>query len=283
VFRAGIKAAGSKFVSGVALGLMLAQSIAAHASWTEKAYAAPSRPGVEQVFVMATESTIADRNAVKNVVVMLPGGAGAVAPPLKGELDQIAGNRIVMRGVLAEQLGVVAVVGLPSDQNDGISIDWREGPEHVKDVGAVIDVLTKQYPEARVTVLGYSNGAVSATHIGAVLGVKMGTKLQAVVLMSAASDAFRSEWIGALEALKPKVPVLVVHHKRDSCLQYADIEDLARWHALITVDDPNLPRVNRNSRRDCGPGSGHQFAGKEKWVYQAVADWIKTGKLPVTN
>lgn len=267
-------------VTGVALGLI---GLEAQASWVEKAYAAPSRPGVEQVFVVATESTIADRNTVKHVVVMLPGGAGAVAPPQKGELDQIAGNRIVMRGHLAEQLGVVAVVGLPSDRNDGISIEWREGPEHVQDVGAVIDVLIKQYPAAKVTVLGFSNGAVSASHIGAALGEKLGAKLQAVVLMSGAGDALRPEWIGALDALKPKVPVLVVHHRRDSCLQFADIEEAARWHALITVDDPNLPRVNRNSRRDCGPGSGHQFAGKEKWVYQAVADWIKTGKLPATN
>jgi hypothetical protein len=43
------------------------------------------------------------------------------------------------------------------------------------------------------------------------------------------------------------------------------------------VDDAKQPRVN-NVRRECDMGSAHQFGGKEAQVYQAVVDWIGTGK-----
>ena len=143
-----------------------------------------------------------------------------------------------------------------------------------------MNVLMKQYPEAKITVLGMSNGARSASHIGAVLGRQWGVKMQGVVLMSSSLDAYRGDWIRAMEGTKerPKVPVLVVHHKRDSCLPYNEIEAEARWHDFITVDDPRQPRVNA-FRRDCGGGSAHQFSGREDGVYQAVVEWIKTGKV----
>lgn len=266
----------------------------AQAAWTEKAYAVTSRPGVEQMFVVSMESSITDAHAVKNMVVLFSGGAGAIASPAAGKREQAPGNLRSLRGYLAEQLGVAVSIGLPTDQSMGLSLAWRETAEHVKDVSAVVDVLTKQYPEARITLLGHSNGARSASHNGAALASKWRARMQGVVLMSASIEAFRGEWMRALEATKDaketkergkeqaNIPVLVVHHKRDSCLPYIEIEAEAKWHDFISVDDVKQPRVN-NFRRDCGGGSAHQFSGREDWVYQAVVDWIKTGKVTELN
>jgi dienelactone hydrolase len=251
-----------------------------HAAWLERAYAVGSRPGVEVSFVVAADSNITDVHAVTNMVVMFSGGSGAIRSPQPGAREQVPGNLNSLGGFLAERLGVAVSIGLPSDQSAGLSMAWRESAEHLQDVGTVADVLMKQYPAARITLLGFSNGARSASYVGAALAPKWGTRLQGVVLMSASIEAFRGEWMRALEGTKErsKVPLLVVHHKRDSCLPYNEIEAEARWHDLISVDDHRQPRVNA-FRRDCGPGSAHQFSGREDWTYQAVVDWIKTGKV----
>ncbi len=261
--------------------LWLAFSVSpAMAAWTERAYAVPSRPGVEQRFVVAGDARISDRNAVKHVVMIFPGGAGATSEPATGTLEQAPGNLRSLRGYLAEQLGVAVSIGLPSDQEQGLSLEWRGNAEQVKDAVAVADALLKQYPEARITLLGFSNGAKSASNVAAAMASVWGSKLRGMVLMSSFVSAFRGEWIRALEGgnERAKTPLLVLHHKRDSCLPYSEIEAAAKWHDVITVDDVNKPRVSP-FRRDCDKGSAHQFAGREDWAYAALAEWIKTGKV----
>ena len=93
-------------------------------------------------------------------------------------------DRVAMRGYFAEKLGVLVAVGLPSDQPKGLSLEWREGPEHVKDISAVMDVMMKQYPAARITVLGFSNGCRSAAHIAAAARKRWGGSLGKVVMLS---------------------------------------------------------------------------------------------------
>lgn len=251
-----------------------------HAAPQEKAYAVTSRPGVELPFVMAVDEGVKDRNEVKNVLVLLSGGSGGIRPP-EGSTDDVKpgdrGINLSIRGYMAEKLGVAVSVGLPTDLPKGLPLAWRETKEHVQDVSAVVEVLMKQYPAARITVLGFSNGTRSASHVGAAMSKRWGQKLQGIVLMSPSIEAFRDDWISTLKD-EAKVPVLVVHHRRDSCLWYRDIEGEAKWHTLITVDDPNQPRPTV-SRRDCGAGSAHQFSGREKFVYGAVVEWIRTGKV----
>lgn len=209
------------------------------------------------------------------LILFFPGGPGMVRPPREGLREHEEKKSIL--GLMAEKIGATVVVGLPSDQSKtGLSLDWRVGIEHVADAGAVIDTLTGKNANARVTLIGMSNGARSVTHIASALARRGAPKLAGVVLMSAAGEAFPDTAIDALKAAK--VPVLVVHHKRDSCLLYVDVEPFAKWHDFLTVDDFKQPRLN-GSRRECGNDSAHQFAGKEDIVFTAVADWLKTGKL----
>ena len=271
----------SKFVAVLWAGLWAGQ---AGAAWMESGHMVESRPGVKQMYVVSevvnADKSAIDRSAVKNIVLLMTGSAGAIPPAVDGIKEQRS-DRVALRGFMAEKTGVVVAIGLPSDQLQGLTLGWRESPQHMQDVSAVMDVLMKQYPAARVTVLGFSNGCRSASYIGAVLGKKWGARLQGVVLLSPSKEAFRDEWIAALRdgtgGTATKVPLLVVHHKRDSCLLFENVEEQAKWHDFITVDDTKQPRPN-SARPDCGIGSAHVFGGKEEKVYQSVVDWINTGK-----
>ena len=273
----------AKLNRSIALLLTALLMQSANGAWIETGYAVDSRVGVKQMFVVSVDKSVTERDAVKHMVVLLTGGNGAIGQAIDGVKEQKP-DRVALRGFMAERLGVVVAVGLPSDQSQGLSLQWRESEQHVQDVGAVMDVLMKQYPAARVTLLGFSNGTRSATHIGAVLGKKWGARLQGVVLLSPSMEAFRDDWMAALggSASQTKVPVLVVHHKRDSCLLFDNVESQARSVDFITVDDTKQPRP-KVGRRDCGNSSAHQFGGKEAKVYQSVVDWITAGKLANLN
>ena len=252
-----------------------------NAAWIETGEVIESRPGVKQMYVVTTpvkaDKSIIDRSSVKNIVLLLTGGPGVIPPAAEGIKEQKP-DRVSLRGYMAERLGVLVAVGLPSDQPKGLSLEWREGTQHAQDISAVMDVMLKQYPEARITVLGFSNGCRSAAHISAAARKRWGMNLKSVVMLSCSMDSFKDNWMTALEASKeqPKVPVLVVHHKRDNCLLFERVEQQAKWHDFITVDDPKQPLPN--GAADCSNASAHQFSGKEEKVYQAVVDWINTGK-----
>ncbi|MEI6738594.1 MAG: hypothetical protein WCL29_08975, partial [Pseudomonadota bacterium] len=139
-----------------------------------------------------------------------------------------------------------------------------------------------------ITVLGFSNGCWSAAHVSASVRQRWGTRLQGVAMLSCANDAFHEPWIAALdrsgngESALAKVPVLVVHHRRDSCLLFADVEGQAKRHDFITIEDNKQPRPNM-AKRDCGNGSAHQFGGKEEKTYQSVVDWIRATQVMGTG
>jgi predicted esterase len=255
---------------------------AAQAAWIETGEIVEARPSVKQPYVITSpidaDKKSTDRNAVRNIVLLLTGGSGAIPPVAEGIKDHQP-DRVSMRGFMAEKLGLVVAVGLPSDQAQGLPLEWRETKEHAQDVAAVMDAVLKQYPSARITVLGISNGCRSASHVAAAARKPLGARLQGVVMLSCSLEAFRDDWMAAFAAssTQAKVPVLVVHHKRDSCLRLENIESQAKWYDFITVDDAKQPRVN-NVRRECGMGSAHQFGGKEAQVYQAVVDWVAAGK-----
>ena len=273
----------SKLNRSIALLCATLVAAEANAAWIETGEVVESRPGVKTMYVVSAEKSITDRSAVKNMVLLLTGGEGFIPPAVNGTKEQKP-DRVALRGFMAEKLGVLVAVGLPSDHPHGISPQWRDTEEHAKDVSAVMDVLMMQYPAARITVLGISNGCRSAAHIAAAARKRWGTSLQGVAMLSCAGSSFREDRMAALDGPRsgantlPKVPVLVVHHKRDACLRFENVEPLAKVYDFIAVEDTKQPRPNI-MRPDCGNGSAHVFGGKEDKVYQAIVDWINTGKI----
>ncbi|MBL8512563.1 MAG: hypothetical protein JNJ55_01120 [Betaproteobacteria bacterium] len=271
------------FKSCTALCAALLFAGTAGAAWREESFKVPGTRGEVTVDVLTALRAEAHEPAkpfpkpIADVVLFFPGGGGFARPAREGLREHPERKSIL--GLMAEKIGPTVVVGLPSDQRMGISLEWRTGIEHVADAGAVIDTLTGKNANARVTLIGMSNGARSVTHVASALARRGAPKLAAVVLLSAAGEAFPETAMDTLKAAK--VPVLVVHHKRDSCLLYENVEPVAKWHDFLTIEDQKHPRANRG-RVDCGNDSAHQFAGKEDIVFTSVADWLNTGKLKET-
>jgi alpha/beta superfamily hydrolase len=238
-----------------------------------------SRPGVKEVMVVTPGKSVTaltpSLSKASNVVIMLNGGSGQVwigkAPdgPDAGKLKVGGAMPILAREALADKVGAVAILTQPSDR-PVMDQEWRDSREHVADVAAAVKVVRERFPGTKVWLLGISNGAWSAAHAGAALQ----DRLAGVILMSLAGGAFTTQGFAGI-----RIPVLVVQHKRDSCLPYRNIEEPAKWHTLVTVDDARLPRVAA-IRRDCGPDSAHNFHGSEAAVMAAVAQWINTGTAP---
>jgi len=233
-----------------------------------------SRPGVKEVMVLTPGASVAEQGKANNAVIMLNGGSGQIwigrttDGPDAGKLKVGGSLPIVARQELADKVGAVAILAQPSDR-PVMDQEWRDSKEHVADIAAAVTVVQQRFPGAKVWLLGLSNGSWSAAHAGAALQ----DRLAGVILMSVAQGAFSTEGFAGI-----RIPVLIVQHRRDSCLPYKNIEAQAQWHKLITVDDERLPRPG--TKRDCSGSAAHSFRGSEAAVMAAVAEWINTGKAP---
>jgi len=147
----------------------------------------------------------------------------------------------------------------------------------------VLDSLSARFPKARFTLIGMSNGGQTVTRVAAAVARRGAPTLQGVVVMSAAPEALMDEVIQPI--VEAKVPIMVIHHKRDSCLLFRDMETVAATDprfTFVAIDDPKQPRISAFTR-DCNPGSAHVFGGKTVEVYSLIADWIQTGRVPKTD
>jgi alpha/beta superfamily hydrolase len=249
----------------------------AHAAWREANEAVQSRGGIG-VHVLAARAAAKDGGdapgAPGDIVVFFPGAEGRVRQARDGLAEH--GERASLIGSFAERLGMAVAIGLPTDRKDGLPVEWRTGKEHVADAGAVIDGLAMRFPGARLTLVGMSNGTRSVTHVAAAIARRGTPKLRGVVAMAAVPDALNATAMSAIAAAN--ISVLVVHHKRDSCIAWSEVESQARRYDQVLVEDDRHPRVTA-ANRECGTTTAHQFAGKEVAVYAAIADWILTGKV----
>jgi alpha/beta superfamily hydrolase len=259
-------------------------SLPAHAAWRESEVAIKSR-GEVTVKILVAEAANKDGTLIAptDVAIFFPGADGRARPPREG-ISQHGVNPSSM-GLMAEKFGVGIAVGPPSDQADGISVAWRGGAEHIGDAAAVIDWVSAKYPMARITLIGMSNGARSVTNIAAALARRGSPKpgspnLAGVVVLSAAPEALAEATMQPIRAAN--IPILVMHHKRDSCLLYRDIEPIAKRYVFVTIDDPKQPEVSLLSR-SCGRGSAHEFSGKLDEVYTRIIDWVRAKPAPAAN
>jgi dienelactone hydrolase len=218
--------------------------------------------------------------APADIVFFFPGAEGRVRSARGGVSNHNPAGRPSTMGLLAESLGMVVAIGLPTDQSSGISTQWRLGPEHSGDAGAVIDSFSKRYPQARITLVGMSNGGRSVTAVANAIVRRGAPKLHSVVVMASMPEAINADVMQAI--LAARLPVMVMHHKRDSCLPYRFMESAVKQFEKSVVwlgtDDSRAPTVSPFNR-DCAPGSAHVFGGREEWAYGAIAEWVKTGGI----
>lgn len=236
----------------------------------------PTREGVKQRFVFqkAAEPFAS--------AVLFQGGPGAIGALGSAEKGWVKLDGAFLSGGVGRfaETGVSAVaVDAPSDKGN-LNHGFRSSPEHAQDIAAVISFLRSEAPGRPVCLVGTSNGSLSATSGAALLGEK---GPDCIVLTSSVSIKPQSSIVARFahvftdaDLTKIKVPVLIVHHKNDSC-KHTPYEPMPGYVKAF----PNSPKVDfitieggQDHSDSCNRGH-HQFLGIEREVTAQIAEWIK--------
>ena len=170
----------------------------------------PSRPGVTQRFLLLTPEK------PKAAVILLAGGNGRLGISQDGSIRFLSGNFLVRARRLFTDKGFsVAVVDAPSDRQGLTLKGFRQTPQHVADIKAVIAWL-KQQSSLPVWLVGTSHGTQSAAFIATELSASQGGP-DGLVLTSTILSDDRERAVPEMPLQRIAVPVLVVHHEQDGC------------------------------------------------------------------
>jgi len=228
-----------------------------------------TRPGVTQrVLIIAPPEP-------KAAVILLAGGNGGLQITPQGSFKYLGGNFLIrMRQAFADQGLTVVIVDAPSDrQKDPFLGGFRQTPQHVEDIKAVI-ARVRQQVKLPVWLIGTSRGTQSAGYIATQLTGPEGP--DGIVLTSTILTDDNGRAVPKMELGKITIPVLVVHHRDDGCklCTFANMPSLmdgltsSRKKELIAV-------TGGQSRGDpCEALAYHGFNGIEATVVTDIARWV---------
>ena len=171
---------------------------------------------------------------------------------------------------------LTVAVDAPSDQWTTFDQGFRHGARYGADVAALLGEVGKRFGIEDWTLVGTSEGSVSAFH-----AARMSPGLARRLILTSSlfrlsrsgaglSDARLSDYTGKL---------LWVHHADDPCqfTPYRDAQAFAKKSGapLVTVRGGGPERGAA-----CEPFSAHGFVGVERPAIEAMRSWIKTGTVP---
>lgn len=229
----------------------------------------PTRAGVTQRFLLipSPEPTAA--------LVLFVGGHGGLQFTEAGS-PRWGNNNFLMHSarLFASQGFTVAMIDAPSDrQSPPFLSGFRQTPEHVADVKAVITWL-KEQTRLPVWLVGTSRGTQSVAASATALTTGGGP--DGIVLTSTILNDPRSRSVPDMRLESLSVPVLVVHHEQDAC-RVCLFRDMPRMmeklaatprKALITF------RGGENQGDPCEALSYHGYNGLENDVVTRIGSWI---------
>jgi hypothetical protein len=187
------------------------------------------------------------------VVILFPGGSGVVDPHLEnGRLAYgFSGNFLVRSRSL-----------IVDDEFATVTTNSTQSEERIQ---ALLDDLKRRFPDARIYLMGTSNGTGPTMALAAYLADKIAGEIHSSSLMG----------IYGFDARKYRNRHLVVHHKDDSCrvtpfsAAKASHErfgnDFIAMEGGITIGD------------NCEAFAHHGYNGIERETVDAIKNWIKQG------
>lgn len=239
----------------------------AHGQTPQRIVDIPTRPGVSQrMLVLSPPNPHA-------AVILMAGGHGGLQISPDGAFNWGGGNFLVRtRQLFSDQGFLVAVVDAPSDrQRWPFLVGFRQTPEHVADIKAVIAWLREQ-AKVPVWLVGTSRGTQSAAYIATALPGAEGP--DGLVLTSTILTDTKGRPVPAMPLEKLRIPVLVFHHQQDGCSScaFSDIPSLMEKLR-------NSPRTQlltfaggENRGDPCEAFAYHGFNGLEHDVVGKIAD-----------
>jgi len=222
-----------------------------------------TRPGVSISFIVTAPD---GRPAA--IALLFSGGSGNLK--LWRHARRLSDNFLVRSRALFAAGGVLALtLDAPSDRRtDGLA-NFRDGPEHRADVGAVIRWARARSP-APLWLVGTSRGTVSVAHLAAA-----GIGIDGAVFLSSVTEPDRRGKPTALDADLGRiaVPVLLAHHREDAC-PVTPVEGVERLRAALRratrVETLLFSGGREAETRRCRPRSAHGFFGIEQEVVGAI-------------
>lgn len=268
-------------------GLALLAAVMVDDAWgrSETYVRIDTRPGVSLAFMLI------EPVKPEAAVLLFAGGDGRLklSPPFHSSpagYGALRNNFLVRSRQLFAQAGMlVAVVDAASDFQgaDGL-LGERAGRKHAEDIGAVIAYVRRR-AAVPVWVVGTSRGTISAANAAAQLGkdAPAGVVLTAVVTQA---SRHRPQTVYDVRLERIRLPVLLVHHKNDTCAVSpvagaADLERRLKNAARVELLSFQGGEAARGEA--CGALSPHGFLGIEREVVGAIAAWIKRAQGPGTS
>lgn len=206
-------------------------------------------------------------------VALLPGGSGNIG--MKGGVPSSGNFLVRSRDFFAGNGFNVAVIGKPTDKND-LDYESRAGAQHVEDLRKIVAHL-KQETDLPIWLVGTSRGTVSATAAAIAFGIN---ELAGIVLTSSVTGR-KTGAVPAQKLGEIRIPVLVMHHKKDACA-------VCRPHEVSLIMDglknaPVKKLIMTDGGADphgdpCEAFHWHGFVGMEREAVNLISNWIKNPK-----
>ncbi len=153
------------------------------------------------------------------------------------------------------------------------SSGFRQTPEHVADIGAVI-AWARQQAKIPVWLIGTSRGTQSAAFVATELDALHGP--DGLVLTSTVLSDDKGRPVPAMAIDKLRIPVLAVHHEHDGCRLCSFREMPALMNKLGASPRKQLLSFTGGEDRGdpCEAAGYHGFNGIEREVVAQIARWI---------
>ena len=228
---------------------------------------ADTRPGVRVGYWLM------ERPGATATVMLLPGGEGGIGAA-RGQEPRSKNFLVRTRDMFAAAGFNVAVVGRPSDQED-MTLAFRASKDGVEDLRLVAEKLRTQLGKP-IWLVGTSRGSVSAAAAGAALDPPT---IAGIVLTSSVTYSKMQPAVPTLPLMDVRVPVLVLHHKRDACRDCDPREAHMITDRLTAAPVKKLLLVDGGggaSGNVCEPLHYHGYIGMEAEAVKAITDWIKS-------
>lgn len=224
-------------------------------------------------------SHLEDVKAFKYGIVLFPGYPSIMK--LRDEAGQpkfqLGGNFLIRsrRHWLDDETLVISV-DAPSDQWSSFSQWFRQDSRYGSDVAVLLDAVARRYGVSDWTLVGTSEGSVSAFHVARMNpGLARRLILTSSLFLAGGNGPGLSgtRWDGMTAR------ILWVHHEDDGCrfTPYRAAQNYAEMtrSPLVTVRGGGPARGS-----PCEAFSQHGFIGLERETVLAMRTWVKSGATP---
>lgn len=206
---------------------------------------------------------------------MFAGGDGGIQIASDGSIKR-SGNFLVRSRELFAAHGLAAAVfDAPSDrQSEPFLSNFRQTPEHLADIKGAIAWLRNEL-KLPVWVIGTSRGTLSAAHVATQLP-RAGGGPDGLVLTSSVLIDRRERPVPDMALQRINLPVLVVHHRLDSCrvCLFTDLPRLTDKLKHLKKTGTLVFDGGDNTGDPCGARAYHGYNGIEGDVVAKIAAWV---------